>query len=125
MPTIAERAAMQQAAKAQKMKEAQEKKEAEEAAELARMGKPKINTGKIKRPSDAAVTTAFSKGAADEQEAKAAADALNRRQNLQDKTAAALARKKERMDQQAKMREDTATLNATTASLYGTEPIKE
>ena len=90
---------------------------------IARMGKPQTNAA-VKtppKPSQAAVTTAFSKGAQDEKEAAEARAAADRRDALKSKTADMLARKKERMNDIAKMNQDAAMLNATAAALYGTE----
>lgn len=89
---------------------------------IARMGKPKTNTGKkVSTASPKPVATAFSKGAADEKAAAEADKASLRREALKEKTAAMLAKKQARMGEQAQMKEDTATLNATAASLYGTD----
>lgn len=71
----------------------------------------------MKEPSQ----TQFMKGAADEEAAKEAEEAANRRQALKDKTAAMLAKKKERMNEQAKLREHNDSLNKTAAELYGTD----
>jgi hypothetical protein len=86
---------------------------------MKKLGKPKTNTNKqrpsfIKEPSQ----TQFLKGAADEAAAREEAEAAERRQSLKDKTAAMLAKKKERMEEQAKMREETENLNKTTQELY-------
>lgn len=85
--------------------------------------KLKTNTSKVrpsfkKEPSQ----TQFMKGAADEEVAKEAEESASRRKALKDKTAAMLAKKKERMDEQAKMREHNDTLNKTAAELYGGSP---
>lgn len=93
----------------------------EEDEMIARMGKPKTN-GAAKTPIKApTTTTAFSKGSADEQAAEEAARATTRRDELKAKTAEALARKKERMDLIQKLNVDNAMLNATAATLYGTD----
>ena len=89
---------------------------------IARMGRPATNSAK-KKPATAtpkAVSTAFSKGTADEQAAAEAQKQADKRDALKARTAALLEKKQARMAEQAKMNADVETLNDTASSLYGT-----